>query len=80
MLNRRGILGLLGLAPCAAVVMTRPPSMAYDRDKLVNKNKVEIDAVANFAMQLQISKRIELTQKRHDHHWQYIATKRKDTR
>ena len=55
-------------------------SLAYDRDKLVNKNKVEIDAVANFAMQLQISKRIELTQKRYEHHWQYISTKRKVTR
>ena len=55
-------------------------SLAYERDKLVNKNKVEIDAVADFAMQLQMLKRIELTQKRHDHQWQYIATKRKDTR
>ena len=55
-------------------------SLAYERDKLVNKNKVEIDAVADFAMQLQMLKRIELTQKRHDHQWQYIATKRKVTR
>ena len=55
-------------------------SLAYDRDKLVNKNKVEIDAVADFAMQLQMLKRIELTQKRYEHHWQYISTKRKVTR
>ena len=55
-------------------------SLAYDRDKLVNKNKVEIDAVADFAMQLQMLKRIELTQKRYGHQWQYISTKRKVTR
>jgi len=55
-------------------------SLAYDRTKFVNKNNVEIDAVANFAMQLQISKRIELTQKLHGHQWQYIAIKRKGTR
>ena len=55
-------------------------SLAYDRDKLVNKNNVEIDAVADFAMQLHMLKRIELTQKRYEHHWQYISTKRKVTR
>ena len=57
-------------------------SLAYDRDKLINSPAArgELEAMANQAMQLWRMKRIELTQKSHDHQWQYIATKRKDTR
>ena len=56
-------------------------SLAFDRDKMVNKFRSEIEAVSNISMSLQLSKRIELTQKRAAINcWQYIATKRKDTR
>ena len=57
-------------------------SLAYDRDKLINspEARVELEATANQAMQLWRMKRIELTQKRYGHQWQYISTKRKVTR